>query len=365
MTTEPESIFDLLSLLIRGQNQLQSDIKQIQSNQESLSAAVVTLTNQIASLPNEASTLVTLNQRLESYHSNLNDAIARSNRDLSLQMLKLQNPTTKFYTRITHLPTETVHEIFSWISPKQVVRFRRLSRAFNSFLISKGFAKMNLNRFVAVSAAIATSKQETETTTLNQFDEMLFFLPKSFQYYYTEAFLWRLEGIDWYRGHVGKAFIPKALCSLKFLKRLNLSQCRLKGGIIPELSHLTSCVVLNLSYNFLSGQIPKEIYSMTQLTVLSLKSNELVGAISPAIGNLCNLTQLDLSDNPGSVPNELGVKTCLVLPRELGKLVLVQELFVANEVVGWECYSDKAQVGNQLVNLVNTDIHTIPIYYDY
>ncbi|KAJ3027591.1 UNVERIFIED_CONTAM: hypothetical protein HDU68_003524 [Siphonaria sp. JEL0065] len=372
-------VLQLLATLIDSHRQLQSDIQAIKSTQQSLITSLAFLSESVAILETNHTTLLhtltkgnrslsTVNDSIAFVHTSLSESMSKANRELSIQLLKLQNPTTKFYTRITNLPMETVHEIFSWILPKQVVRFRRLSRTFNSFLVSKAFAKMNLTRFVGVTHQRGReegSGELVESTFLTEYDEMLFFLPKSFQSFYVERYMWDVESISWYRGHVGSTVFPRALCSLPKLKKLDLSQCRLKGPIIPEIALLSSVSHLNLAYNFLSGSIPVEVFGMTRLVSLHLNSNELVGPIAPEIGNLVNLTHLNLSGNPGSHPNELGMKEGHEIPKELGNLVLLRVIFIKNEVLGWQSSSEKADVIAKLVNLEDSDLWFIPVYYDF
>ncbi|KAJ3064346.1 hypothetical protein HDU98_012227 [Podochytrium sp. JEL0797] len=68
--------------------------------------------------------------------------MAHTPRHLSLQILQLQNPTKKHYTRFTGLPREVTGRILSWIEPKQVWKLRRLSKAFNVEMSSDSFARM-------------------------------------------------------------------------------------------------------------------------------------------------------------------------------------------------------------------------------
>ncbi|GJN19680.1 hypothetical protein PR202_gb06981 [Eleusine coracana subsp. coracana] len=91
------------------------------------------------------------------------------------------------------------------------------------------------------------------------------------------------------------------------LERLNLSHNALHGTVPPELGSLRRLQVLNLVHNNLTGTIPASLGNLTSLTVLSLTNNNLAGAIPGALGNLQALTGLYLNDNmlQGSIPSEV------------------------------------------------------------
>ncbi|KAJ3294790.1 hypothetical protein HDU79_010414 [Rhizoclosmatium sp. JEL0117] len=291
------------------------------------------------------------------------DTLSEHVRELKAAVAKLPNPTTKFYTRISHLPLDLVVEVFAWMAPQRAMLFRRLSRVFNSFLISKAFAKMSLSRAVPVAAQRQTAPDSFD---LSHFDEMLFFLPRSFQNYYVDTYMAHIERINWFRARERLVYIPRAICThSKNLKVLNLSQCRLKGLIPLEIHQLTILTHLNLSFNSLRGNIPHTIYNMKHLIHLDLSHNELVGTIDERVEYLTMLSHLNLSNNPGSIPNEFGSKEGLVIPVELGTLTSLRELYIANEVIGWLSHSQKRHVLQQLVHLTSSDLDDIPVYYDY
>ncbi|KAJ3037358.1 hypothetical protein HDU99_010409, partial [Rhizoclosmatium hyalinum] len=138
------------------------------------------------------------------------DTLSEHVRELKAAVAKLPNPTTKFYTRISHLPLDLVVEVFAWMAPQRAMLFRRLSRVFNSFLISKAFAKMSLSRAVPVAAQRQTPPDSFD---LSHFDEMLFFLPRSFQNYYVDTYMAHIERINWFRGRERLVYIPRAICT--------------------------------------------------------------------------------------------------------------------------------------------------------
>ena len=78
--------------------------------------------------------------------------------------------------------------------------------------------------------------------------------------------------------------------------------------------------VLSLSSNKLEGVLPKEIGKLTYLQELYLSSNKLEGVLPKEIGKLANLQKLFLSNN--KLEGEI--------PKEIGKLTNLQELYLQN-----------------------------------
>ena len=81
----------------------------------------------------------------------------------------------------------------------------------------------------------------------------------------------------------------------------------LKGGIPPELTHLTQLTELDLSANELTGLLPPELGGLESLKSLDLNENDLTGSLPPELGGLASLESLDLSGNSfsGPIPSEL------------------------------------------------------------
>ncbi|KAF0920162.1 hypothetical protein E2562_033463 [Oryza meyeriana var. granulata] len=131
----------------------------------------------------------------------------------------------------------------------------------------------------------------------------------------------RVTALDLRRlGLAGVIATPSSLSGLTYLRRLELAENRLRGGVPsllpPSLEHL------NLSYNALQGAgaagarlesnnltggIPASLGNLTSLTILALTSNNLGGLIPGELGNLCALTSLYLNMNmlEGSIPSSV------------------------------------------------------------
>lgn len=113
--------------------------------------------------------------------------------------------------------------------------------------------------------------------------------------------------------------IPKALGNLKQLKYLFLGQNELEGAVpasmnqlrnlsslylqgnaltsLPDLSGMTSLVILQVQDNLLTGPIPTWIANMAQLRDLYLSENQLTGGVPAELATLESLSTLDLSAN--------------------------------------------------------------------
>ena len=109
--------------------------------------------------------------------------------------------------------------------------------------------------------------------------------------------------------------IPAELGRLTGLRRLDLGGNWFSGPIPPELGSLTGLELLDLGGNHLSGTIPVEMSRLTNLYTLVLGGNKLTGPIPPELGDLVGLRYLALWGNQltGTVPVELGRLTNLVV----------------------------------------------------
>lgn len=107
-------------------------------------------------------------------------------------------------------------------------------------------------------------------------------------------------------GLAGAIASPSSLSALTYLRRLDLSQNHLCGGVPTSL--LPSLEYLNLSRNALQGAVPSELGSLRRLRVLVLDVNNLTGGIPASLGNLTSLTVLSLTSNhlSGHIPSALG-----------------------------------------------------------
>lgn len=110
-------------------------------------------------------------------------------------------------------------------------------------------------------------------------------------------------------------FVPISFGNLSTsIKRIHLSNCKIKGNIPNSIGNLTSLYLLNMNGNHLTGSIPSSIQYMNSLQTLNLGDNKLSDRIG--LVNLCRLASLfevHLSQNQisGSIPECLGNVTSL------------------------------------------------------
>ena len=107
--------------------------------------------------------------------------------------------------------------------------------------------------------------------------------------------------------------LPREICLLTNLRKLNLGFNRLSQTVLPCISRwLSQLQELNLSDNALK-QLPEEIQLLTHLRILNLSINSLS---QPALTNICRwlpqLQELDLSfNNLEQLPEEIRLLTNL------------------------------------------------------
>ncbi|KAJ3287246.1 hypothetical protein HDU79_005838 [Rhizoclosmatium sp. JEL0117] len=225
--------------------------------------------------------------------------IHQSQREMSAQLQKLQNPTRKFYTRFMNLPSEILTHIFSWISPKKVLKFRRLGKVFNAILLTKYFAVINLKRFVGGS--------QTESTTHHK---VWLVWPKTFQDVYcdmrfgskTNLFVKSFRKMVFAGGS-----IPSRIGSLQQMTSVMMTGCRLNGEIPGSFCQLINLESLDLSLNNLSGTIPARFHNCHALKELLLNNNSLAGPLPLTLFQATSLVSLNLSFNKlsGSLPTQI------------------------------------------------------------
>ncbi|KAJ3032681.1 hypothetical protein HDU99_010904, partial [Rhizoclosmatium hyalinum] len=228
---------------------------------------------------------------------------------------------------MTDLPLELVEQIFSWICPQDVWKFRCLSTSLKAILESSSFITMNLRRFLHNHPEFA-SPESWEALAL---DETYWKAPEPYQTVYIRTYRNNLELLSWGVDvdfedtfltrtplNVG---IPRQLCFLKHLTILNINGCELTGPIPPEIENLVSLTRLDLYANFLEGPIPVGLANLTSLESLYLGKNKLEGHIPVELGSLLKLKHLVLAYNTG---------ICGPLPAELGKLTLLETLFIGD-----------------------------------
>ncbi|KAI9350817.1 hypothetical protein BDR26DRAFT_851567 [Obelidium mucronatum] len=264
---------------------------------------------------------------------------------------------------ITRFPTDILLQILSWIHPRKIQKYRRLSHFFNATLQSRHFALLNLSRFIKKEGEEEGISSESVLLTLphctssshraNELDKLWLAWPPEYQQTYIESRLLKFSVLDWQGTEFTSSFIfdhpqvpplclesPLSSCSslleaeasfrgspkvpvlnafmqLVHLKQLNLSNCNLAGEIPREFGTTMKLLQsLKLDSNGLSGEIPKELgqlkalrlWDLTELEVLCLSGNTLTGELSPLIGKLASLHVLRVSSNrlEGSLPFELG-----------------------------------------------------------
>ncbi|KAI5573014.1 hypothetical protein POPTR_010G058850v4 [Populus trichocarpa] len=150
-------------------------------------------------------------------------------------------------------------------------------------------------------------------------------------------------------------FLPRWLSNISTLEVLDLSISRMKGPI-DHISWRKLCklqplylsnndisgeivdLVAGLSGcgNKLSGQIPDSIGHFKHLRSLYLQSNSFSGSIPSSIGSLNDLETLDLSSNAisGTIPDSIGQLSKDL--KNLGTLVLSNNLLSGNINIPWE-----------------------------
>ncbi|KAJ3069667.1 hypothetical protein HDU98_007284 [Podochytrium sp. JEL0797] len=345
-TQAPEpSLASLFALL----NQVASNQSQIQNQMNQLAASHDTTNTRIDALKAEASAAQSaLQSFLQSSLSSVESSITHKHRQLSLQILQLQNPTKKHYTRFTSLPSEIVALVLSWVYPKDVWKLRRLSRSFRNSISTKSFALLNIRRFVP-----APDLKNHESSEPSATDIVYLSAPLSYQTVYIQKQLNHLKSFRWGVNDAEdfvhheldlNSSIPPALLQSKILVRLALVDCNLTGTIPVEIANLKSLQQLDLDTNALCGSIPDVLAELNNLTVLVLSNNKLSGPLPSALGQLQKLESLYIKNNSlsGPIPIELttllnlkflnlfGNKTLEAsLPSEFGNLTLLMDLGLA------------------------------------
>ncbi|KAJ3016482.1 UNVERIFIED_CONTAM: hypothetical protein HDU68_012184 [Siphonaria sp. JEL0065] len=305
---------DILLLLVGIQTRLDSvdmklaEISQTQSSQHEsqnqLTARVTTIDQELYALrQGTVSTLCKITKHIQQTHSDV---------------LKLQ--TTKFYTRITHLPKEILTLILSWIPYRRVSVFKRISKLFLECLQGKPFARLNLSR---IQPAKLTTELHIRKWSTPETDVFLY--PSDFQEVYYEKMYpvlekFVLETNPYENNGVTKA-IPTVFGFMKSLKHLSLDSIGLTGPlpislfrsktieslyfdkvrlcqeIPPEIGEARLLEYLTMTRCGLRGKIPKEIGWLVKLKKLWMGYNHLSGSIPSEIGNLVELTSLSLFGN--------------------------------------------------------------------
>ncbi|KAJ3237910.1 hypothetical protein HDU78_003820 [Chytriomyces hyalinus] len=197
-------------------------------------------------------------------------------------------------------PVSLIVPVFSRVSPEFSVRYRRISRAFNTALSSSEFAQANISRH-------CTRKSGSCWKRADSFDELWFHVwPESFKLAYADLVLGDMARID---SMLCSGSIPGAIGRMRNLKRMHWADCFLSGVIPDTIGQLTNLVSLNIGENQLAGIIPDSIANLSNLTFLHLGGNPSLdpAPIPDSFAFLKRLKQLYLynSNRVGSLPEWL------------------------------------------------------------
>ncbi|XP_074333749.1 receptor-like protein 6 [Apium graveolens] len=94
-----------------------------------------------------------------------------------------------------------------------------------------------------------------------------------------------------------KGGVPDSIALLESLATLVLSNCNLSGPIPRSIGNLSRLAHLDLSYNYLNSKIPEVLANHTNLRVLDLLSNNLTGRLPSWLFELTSLEVLDIGHN--------------------------------------------------------------------
>ncbi|KAI9324331.1 hypothetical protein BDR26DRAFT_1014841 [Obelidium mucronatum] len=299
----------ILSILQSIQSQLNSQTQLIDSRLARIDAA---LAAQQTQLENTSQSTVAIQQDLLS----IQIEIASNHQNLVGEISKLSNPHRKFYTRINQVPDETFTQIFSWIHPEGVFKFRRLCRRAKTVLDTKHFATLNLAiHHTSIQKELSNDDDDVPAFPDYPLSSNITFMyaPHSFQFVYAQKYLKSRRHIGWNVNELDevtnsyadpKAVFPKGLLEVPVESLVSLALYGIRGSIPSNIGSLSSLNVLFLALNGLSGNIPPEIGLLRNLRVLRLDSNRLSGVIPSEIGDLGSLEYLYLDRNEleGSIP---------------------------------------------------------------
>ncbi|GJN05786.1 hypothetical protein PR202_ga23450 [Eleusine coracana subsp. coracana] len=133
--------------------------------------------------------------------------------------------------------------------------------------------------------------------------------------------------------------LSPAIGNLSSLRTLNISFNGFSGEIPASLSRLRRLHILDLSHNTFSGKLPVNLTSCINLKTMCLRFNQLRGCVPSEIGNkLMGLKILTLGPLPSNVGNLRNLNFLNLngnqlsgdIPDEIGELVVLQELWLAN-----------------------------------
>ncbi|KAJ3015540.1 UNVERIFIED_CONTAM: hypothetical protein HDU68_012687 [Siphonaria sp. JEL0065] len=254
-------------------------------------------------------------------------------------ILHQTNTHKRFLTQFRDLPFEVAARIFSFVSPTEIFKFRKLSKSTNAVLLSPFFAALSVAQHVdPLSIAPAKRRLAQQSTKPDPIGKIWFLVPENYQSAYADAKLKHLEtlqwiSIDWFKFkqktlsthqmrdapfiqliQMGLAFnndgrmrrtkpspllisIPNAIHHLVNLKTLQLSSSELSGPIPESIGVLVCLEILNLSDNKLQGLLPTTFSKLVKLKELNLFGNELEGALDPLFSLSLSLRKLNIHQN--------------------------------------------------------------------
>ncbi|KAJ3031732.1 UNVERIFIED_CONTAM: hypothetical protein HDU68_000667 [Siphonaria sp. JEL0065] len=253
----------------------------------------------------------------------------------------MERPGQGVAPRFVSLPLELGIEILSWIHPRDVMRFRRLSQNFNHCITSRHFAILNQQKYIPQSQTIQFDDSRIHARA-SEFDLLLPGWPQEYQQAYINSKYANAVNIQWRYSKFSCSKFPHLLGGIDSLELLDLSYCLLQGNVpedfgIPASRNLKN---LRLNSNMLTGRIPSSIGNFENLEKLNFMFNKLNGPLPASLGSLSQLNALYLNGNQlsGTIPVELGLlnnleilclnknKLCGQLPVELANLEKLRKL---------------------------------------
>ncbi|ORY45116.1 L domain-like protein [Rhizoclosmatium globosum] len=224
------------------------------------------------------------------------------------------------------LPDELLVQVFSWIHPSKVFKFRRLSKRMDALLSSKHFAHRDLIQAFGQPGQASTILQHSDITSF------FFFAPLAVQNAFAGGYGHMYDEMK-LRTKVHRSYaLPPSISHFKNLVRLNITGlCGSIPSEIGSLSHLQELIItdspsltpapfpeaignigglvrLGMSFCNLTGPFPRAVCRLANLEFMSLCHNNLYGPVPSAIESLVNLRTFGVQCNElsGSIPEELG-----------------------------------------------------------
>ncbi|KAI9333831.1 hypothetical protein BDR26DRAFT_867795 [Obelidium mucronatum] len=252
-------------------------------------------------------------------------------------------------TSLNTTPDEIIAQIFSWITPLNVFKFRRLNTRVDCILRTAHFAVLNQTKFDAPIRDELKNCVKRDIARLGDgFSGTFAMAPYSFRTVYTRRYLGLLKslctGIEWtlawnltpvfskslcefdwvedfYIGGVCGP-IPREISRFTLMKRLRILYIIMDGVLAREVWGLVQLMNLDVSFCRLTGILPHECTRLIALVSLNLSNNLLEGPLPANLGDLRNLVYLNFSSNRVSGP----------LPESIKNLVKLQELFLQSNM---------------------------------